>query len=68
MCYVTFQAFIRLMNTIVTKTKIYKNKNVDISNRYTLYKRNRDIIIQEKTEIELVFKDFFNIFFNTNHI
>ena len=68
MCYVTFQAFILLMNTIVTKTKIYKNKNVDISNRNTLYKRNRDIIIQEKTEIELVFKDFFNIFFNTNHI
>ena len=28
---VTFQTLILLMNTIVTKAKIYKNQNVDIS-------------------------------------
>ena len=33
MCNVTFQTFILLMKTIVTKAKIYKNQNVDISRR-----------------------------------
>ena len=32
MCNVTFQTFLLLMNTIVTKAKILKNQNVDISN------------------------------------
>ena len=34
MCNVTFQTFILLMNTIVTKSKIQKNQNVDISSIY----------------------------------
>ena len=34
MCNVTFQTLILLMNTIVTKAKIYKNQNVDISSTY----------------------------------
>ena len=36
MCNVTFQTLILLMNTIVTKAKIQKNQNVDISNTYNV--------------------------------
>ena len=33
---VTFQTFILLMSTIVTKAKILKNQNVDISTTYNI--------------------------------
>jgi len=44
MCNVTFQTLILLMNTIVTKAKIKKNQNVDISSMYSPTQYNKAIV------------------------